>query len=80
MASRTCSPRGRISARNGFGSVAKPSSRQLLFRVLHEYGRSGLYIVGSCPSLNYLPEALAPWKKEAAELYELERQLHACSR
>lgn len=39
-------------------------------------GQVGAYIVDSFPSLNYLPKFLAPWKKEAEELYELERQLH----
>ncbi|RSL86818.1 hypothetical protein CEP51_002574 [Fusarium floridanum] len=39
-------------------------------------GQVGAYIVDSFPSLNYLPKLLAPWKKEAEELYELERQLH----
>ncbi|KAJ3540640.1 hypothetical protein NM208_g4966 [Fusarium decemcellulare] len=39
-------------------------------------GQVGAYIVDSFPSLNYLPKFLAPWKKEAEQLYELERQLH----
>ncbi|KAB5551056.1 cytochrome P450 [Coniochaeta sp. 2T2.1] len=39
-------------------------------------GQVGAYIVDSLPSLNYLPKFLAPWKKEAEGLYELERQLH----
>jgi len=39
-------------------------------------GQVGAYIVDSFPSLNYLPKFLAPWKKEAEGLYELERQLH----
>jgi cytochrome P450 len=48
-------------------------------RVQAEFARTGqvgAYLVDSFPSLNYLPRALAPWKKEAEELYELERQLH----
>jgi cytochrome P450 len=36
----------------------------------------GGYIVEFFPSLNHLPPFLAPWKKEAEGLYELERQLH----
>lgn len=36
----------------------------------------GAYIVDSFPSLNSLPRFLAPWKREAEGLYELERQLH----
>ncbi|KAH6884509.1 cytochrome P450 [Thelonectria olida] len=36
----------------------------------------GAYIVDAFPSLNRLPRCLAPWKREADELYELERQLH----
>ncbi|KAK4150445.1 cytochrome P450 [Chaetomidium leptoderma] len=39
-------------------------------------GQVGAYIVDSFPSLNHLPRFLAPWKKEADGLYELERQLH----
>ena len=39
-------------------------------------GQVGAYIVDSFPSLNYLPRFLAPWKREAEGLYELERQLH----
>ncbi|KAL4971891.1 cytochrome P450 [Aspergillus desertorum] len=39
-------------------------------------GQVGAYLVDSFPSLNYLPKFLAPWKKEGAKLYELERQLH----
>lgn len=39
-------------------------------------GQVGAYIVDRFPKLNYLPKFLAPWKKEAEELYELERQLH----
>jgi cytochrome P450 len=48
-------------------------------RVQAEFARTGqvgAYLVDSFPSLNLLPKALAPWKKEAEELYELERQLH----
>ncbi|KAF9775973.1 hypothetical protein IL306_005892 [Fusarium sp. DS 682] len=39
-------------------------------------GQVGAYIVDSFPSLNYLPKFLAPWKKEAEGLWELERSLH----
>ena len=39
-------------------------------------GEVGAYLVDLIPSLNMLPAALAPWKKEGEELYELERQLH----
>lgn len=39
-------------------------------------GQVGSYIVDSFPSLNHLPRFLAPWKREAEGLYELERQLH----
>ncbi|KAB5580237.1 cytochrome P450 [Coniochaeta sp. 2T2.1] len=48
-------------------------------RVQAEFARTGqvgAYMVDSFPSLNYLPRFLAPWKKEAEKLYELERQLH----
>lgn len=48
-------------------------------RVQAEFTRTaqvGNYIVDSFPLLNYLPKFLAPWKKEAEYLYELERQLH----
>ncbi|KAM5343546.1 hypothetical protein ACJ41O_012083 [Fusarium nematophilum] len=48
-------------------------------RVQTEFARTGqvgAYIVDSFPSLNHLPRFLAPWKKEAEGLYELERQLH----
>ncbi|KAL2172385.1 hypothetical protein VTG60DRAFT_6224 [Thermothelomyces hinnuleus] len=48
-------------------------------RVQAEFARTGqvgAYLVDSFPSLNYLPRFLAPWKKEADELYELECQLH----
>lgn len=48
-------------------------------RVQAEFARTGqvgAYLVDSFPSLNYLPRFLAPWKREAEELYELERQLH----
>lgn len=48
-------------------------------RVQAEFARTGqvgAYIVDSFPFLNYLPKFLAPWKKEAEELFELERQLH----
>ncbi|KAK4233340.1 Fumitremorgin C synthase [Achaetomium macrosporum] len=40
-------------------------------RVQAEFARTGqvgAYLVDSFPSLNYLPKALAPWKKEAEEL------------
>jgi cytochrome P450 len=36
----------------------------------------GRYVVEFFPSLNHLPSFLAPWKKEAEGLYQLERQLH----
>lgn len=36
----------------------------------------GAYMVDSFPSLNHLPKLLAPWKREAEGLYELERKLH----
>ncbi|KAL2753849.1 hypothetical protein ACRALDRAFT_1081130 [Sodiomyces alcalophilus JCM 7366] len=39
-------------------------------------GQVGAYLVDSFPWLNYLPRFLAPWKKEADDLYELECQLH----
>ncbi|KAI0161224.1 cytochrome P450 [Xylariaceae sp. FL1272] len=39
-------------------------------------GQVGAYLVDTFTWLNYLPKALAPWKKEAEELYELERALH----
>jgi len=39
-------------------------------------GQVGAYIVDSFPSLNRLPRFLAPWKREAEGLYELERHLH----
>ncbi|KAJ4266140.1 hypothetical protein NW762_004120 [Fusarium torreyae] len=39
-------------------------------------GQVGAYIVDSFPSLNHLPKFLAPWKKEAEGLWELERSLH----
>ncbi|KAK7408570.1 hypothetical protein QQX98_009275 [Neonectria punicea] len=48
-------------------------------RVQAEFARTGqvgAYMVDSFPNLNYLPKFLAPWKKEAEGLYELERQLH----
>lgn len=48
-------------------------------RVQAEFARTGqvgAYIVDSIPWLNHLPAFLAPWKKEGAELFELERQLH----
>ncbi|KAH6640612.1 cytochrome P450 [Chaetomium tenue] len=48
-------------------------------RVQGEFARTGqvgAYLVDSFPTLNHLPRFLAPWKREADELYELERQLH----
>lgn len=48
-------------------------------KVQAEFARTGTvgeYIVDSFPVLNHLPAALAPWKKEAEQLYELERDLH----
>ncbi|KAI0023851.1 putative cytochrome P450 [Xylariomycetidae sp. FL0641] len=39
-------------------------------------GQVGTYIVDTFPALNYLPKPLAPWKKEAEELYNLETKLH----
>jgi hypothetical protein len=48
-------------------------------RVQGEFARTGqvgAYIVDSFPMLNYLPRFLAPWKKEADELYQLEYNLH----
>ncbi|KAL2178434.1 cytochrome P450 [Thermothelomyces heterothallicus CBS 202.75] len=48
-------------------------------RVQAEFARTGqvgAYLVDSFPSLNRLPRFLAPWKKEADELYGLECQLH----
>ncbi|KAK7996650.1 hypothetical protein PG989_004690 [Apiospora arundinis] len=48
-------------------------------RVQAEFARTGqvgAYLVDSFPILNNLPAFLAPWKKEGAQLYELERNLH----
>ncbi|CAJ2501106.1 Uu.00g039590.m01.CDS01 [Anthostomella pinea] len=48
-------------------------------RVQGEFARTGqvgAYLVDTLPWLNYLPRALAPWKREGEELYELERALH----
>lgn len=48
-------------------------------RVQAEFARTGqvgAYLVDSFPALNHLPGFLAPWKKEAEGLFELERQLH----
>lgn len=48
-------------------------------KVMAEFARTGqvgAYLVDSLPSLNYLPRCLAPWKKEADELFELECNLH----
>lgn len=48
-------------------------------RVQAEFARTGqvgVYLVDSFPILNRLPAFLAPWKKEGAELYQLERNLH----
>jgi cytochrome P450 len=36
----------------------------------------GAHLVDSFPILKYLPEPLAPWKKPAEMLYQLERNLH----
>ena len=35
----------------------------------------GRYLVDSLPWLNYLPSALAPWKKEAASIFEKQNRL-----
>ena len=43
---------------------------------INRTAQQGAYIVDSFPSLNHLPRFLAPWKREAEGLYELERQLH----
>lgn len=48
-------------------------------RVQAEFSRTGLvgeYVVDMLPWLNVLPRFLAPWKREADELFELERRLH----
>lgn len=48
-------------------------------RVQAEFARTGVvgaYIVDTLPVLNKLPGFLAPWKKEAEELYRLEEDLH----
>lgn len=48
-------------------------------RVQAEFARTGVvgaYIVDTLPVLNNLPAFLAPWKKEAEELYQLEANLH----
>lgn len=48
-------------------------------RVQAEFARTGVvgaYIVDTLPVLNKLPAFLAPWKKEAEELYQLEENLH----
>lgn len=48
-------------------------------RVQAEFARTGVvgaYIVDTLPVLNKLPAFLAPWKKEAEELYQLEESLH----
>lgn len=39
-------------------------------------GQVGAYLVDSFPWLNILPTFLAPWKKEAEALWEVECQLH----
>lgn len=38
--------------------------------------RVGTWIVDALPVLNYLPEALAPWKKTAENLFQIEKSLH----
>ncbi|ROT36447.1 cytochrome P450 [Sodiomyces alkalinus F11] len=48
-------------------------------RVQAEFARTGqvgAYLVDSIPQLNHLPRFLAPWKREADELFDLERKLH----
>ncbi|OQU98374.1 hypothetical protein CLAIMM_04170 [Cladophialophora immunda] len=39
-------------------------------------GRVGTWIVDAIPILNYLPPALAPWKKTAEKFFRLESGLH----
>ncbi|KAI6780605.1 cytochrome P450 [Emericellopsis cladophorae] len=39
-------------------------------------GQVGAYLVDSIPAINRLPRFLAPWKKEADELFALECNLH----
>ncbi|KAK0390071.1 hypothetical protein NLU13_3644 [Sarocladium strictum] len=39
-------------------------------------GQFGRYLVDAFPALNYLPAPLAPWKKEAEDLYQLQHKLH----
>ncbi|KAK8119960.1 uncharacterized protein PG998_004586 [Apiospora kogelbergensis] len=54
-------------------------SLQAAKRVQAEFARTGqvgAYLVDSFPVLNKLPGFLAPWKREGAQLYELERDLH----
>ncbi|KAG8156933.1 hypothetical protein KVR01_013155 [Diaporthe batatas] len=41
-----------------------------------ETGLVGGYIVDVLPVLNNLPSFLAPWKKKAEEIYQLEKRLH----
>lgn len=41
-----------------------------------EAARVGSHIVDVMPLLNYLPKPLAPWKRKAEELYDLEANLH----
>ncbi|KAF2195136.1 putative O-methylsterigmatocystin oxidoreductase [Zopfia rhizophila CBS 207.26] len=39
-------------------------------------GQVGAWIVDAIPVLNYLPAALAPWKKTAEKWYQIEENLH----
>ncbi|RGP60863.1 cytochrome p450 [Fusarium sporotrichioides] len=39
-------------------------------------GQVGRYLVDSFPALNYLPSAVAPWKKEAEDLFQHQYNLH----
>ena len=39
-------------------------------------GQVGAWIVDALPFLNYLPSALAPWKKTASTWYKIEANLH----
>ncbi|GIJ84579.1 hypothetical protein Asppvi_003426 [Aspergillus pseudoviridinutans] len=52
---------------------------QDLRRILHNFtyaARPGTWIIDAIPLLNHLPACLAPWKRTAEELFQLEAALH----
>jgi cytochrome P450 len=63
--------------------IRLPTGNEWMLKHAHEVednfayaARVGTWIVDALPFLNYLPAALAPWKRTAEKFYQIEEELH----